>query len=93
MTPAATNPAESREHDKAADKAGKPLIIVDLGEPQSSLQVRRLRKGKGKLFSNVERIISDLTEAGTLKSSSQPVVIVVREAPSVWPFDADPDDD
>ena len=94
MSPAGTNPAESREHEKAADKAaGKSLIVVDLGPPQSHLQVKRLRKGKGKLLSHVERIVTDLTAAGTLKANAQPVVIVVREAPTVWPFDTDDDDD
>jgi len=55
------------------------MIVVDLGEPQPSLQVKRLRKGEGKLMTHVERIVNDLIEAGTVKGTAQPVVIVVRE--------------
>jgi hypothetical protein len=55
--------------------------------------VKRLRKGKGKLFTHVERIVSDLAEAGTVKASTQPVVIVVREIPSPLDFFEDEDDD
>jgi Family of unknown function (DUF6200) len=80
-TPAPT-PTEPHSHKDT----GKSLIVVDLGEPQSPAQIRRLRKGKGKLFSHVERVVDDLVSAGTVKSNSQPVVIVVRELPSLWPF-------
>jgi hypothetical protein len=55
--------------------------------------VSRLRKGRGKLLTKVERIVSDLVEAGTIKSTAQPVVLVVREIPSPWSFGDDDDDD
>jgi hypothetical protein len=58
------------------------MIVVDLDEPQSSLQVKRLRKGQGRLMAHVERIVNDLIEAGTVKAGAQPVVIVVRETSS-----------
>jgi hypothetical protein len=58
------------------------IVVVDLGKPQPSAAVNGLRKGKGKLFSHVERIVSDLAEAGTVKSGAQTVVIVVSEIPS-----------
>jgi hypothetical protein len=79
---------ETREHEKS----GKSLIVVDLGEAQSHVQVRRLRKGKGKLFNHVERIVNDLIEAGTIKANAQPVVIVVNEMSTLWPFLDDDDD-
>jgi hypothetical protein len=56
--------------------------------------VKLLRKGRGKLMTRVERIVADLAEAGTIKSSAQPVVIVVREAPApFWFLENDDDDD
>jgi hypothetical protein len=79
-------PASSSEH-RESEKSAKSHIIVDLGEAQPSTQIRRLRKGKGKLFHHVETIIDDLIEAGTVKSNAQPVVIIVRELPSFWPFE------
>jgi hypothetical protein len=86
-----SEPKESREHERA----GKPqVVVVDLAEPQSSRDVKRLRKGSGKLMTRVERIVSDLAEAGTVKASVQPVVIVVREVPSLFGFlEQDEDDD
>jgi hypothetical protein len=90
MAAPAPNATEQRD-TREAEKAGKSLVVVDLGEAQSNVEVKRLRRGKGKLFQHVERIVSDLVEAGTVKASAQPVVIVVREVPGVWPFQ-DPDD-
>ena len=79
-------PASSSEH-RESEKSARSHIIVDLGEAQPSTQIRRLRKGKGKLFQHVETIIDDLIAAGTVKSNAQPVVIIVRELPSFWPFE------
>lgn len=84
--PASTEPRSEKE-------TGKSQIIVDLGEPHSSAQIRRLRKGKGKLFQHVERIVDDLVHAGTVKANAQPVVIIVRELPGLWPFDDLVDED
>jgi hypothetical protein len=43
-------------------------------------------------MSRVERIVADLVEAGTVKSTAQPVVIVVRETPvPFWSFEEDDD--
>jgi Family of unknown function (DUF6200) len=75
--PRTTESRESREQEKGKSQ----IVIVDLDEPQSSRLVTRLRKGKGKLVTKVDRIVSDLVEAGTIKSTAQPVVLVVREVP------------
>lgn len=62
------------------------VVIVDIGERQSSAEVRDLLKGSGKLMDHVERITADLVAAGTISGTAQPVVFVVRELSS-------PDDD
>jgi Family of unknown function (DUF6200) len=92
-----TESKESREHDKESrehDKGGSTsMVIVELDEPQSTTAVRRLRKGKGRLFHRVDRIIRDLAEDGTIKASAQPIVIVVQEIPALpWAVDEDDDD-
>jgi hypothetical protein len=93
MTTVATSaaePKESREHDKGGSSS---MVIVELDGPQSAIAVRRLRKGKGKLFHHVDQIIKDLAADGTIKANAQPVVIVVQEIPSPpWAFDEDDDD-
>ena len=85
----ATTPAGATEHreSRAQDRTSKSeLVVVDLGEAQSTREVRRLRKGRGKLMNRVERIVDDLVDAGTIKSTAQPVVIVVRESVSPFSF-------
>lgn len=67
------------EEERGADP--KAMVVVDLGKKQSRKNVRRLRKGRGKLASKVEDLLADLREAGTLDAQSQAVVVVVREKP------------
>jgi hypothetical protein len=88
--PATSSGEQAREHEKTGKSQ---IVVVELGEAQSSRDVKRLRKGQGKLFAHVERIVNDLAEAGTVKASAQPVVIVVREIPSPLDFFESEDDD
>ena len=75
----------SRGPDKAS--ATSQLLVVDLGKRQSPKQLKRLRKGRGKLVGRIDQIVADLVEAGTVKAGAQPIVIVVRERmdlPTLW---------
>jgi hypothetical protein len=78
---------ESSQQDIGASQ----IVVVDLDEAQPSRLVKLLRKGRGKLMTRVERIVADLSEAGTIKSGAQPVVIVVRESASLFGFLGDDD--
>ena len=73
---------------RGSDKASaSQLLVVDLGKRQSAKQVKRLRKGRGKLVGRIDQIVADLVEAGTVKAGAQPIVIVVRERmdlPTLW---------
>jgi hypothetical protein len=90
----ATAPSSSTEQREQKEAGKSQTVVVDFDEPQSSVLVRRLRKGKGKLMTRVERIVNDLVASGTVKSTAQPVVIVVREIPApFWLADDDDDDD
>jgi hypothetical protein len=85
----ATTAAGTTEHrePRGQEKTGKSeIVIVDLDKVQTPRDVRLLRKGRGKLARRVERIVNDLIEAGTVKSTAQPVVIVVRESMSPLSF-------
>jgi Family of unknown function (DUF6200) len=88
-TPTTSTPgSEQREHreHRPQEKTDKSqIIVVDLEERQASKQIRRLRNGEGKLMDHIEKIISELSEAGTIKSGAQPVVVIVRED-LPWPF-------
>jgi hypothetical protein len=85
--------AEARASEKtSASSSSSAMVIVELDEPQSSVAVKRLRKGKGSLYKNVEQIVKDLTDEGTIKAGAQPVVIIVQEIPAPpWAFDDDED--
>jgi hypothetical protein len=83
----ATQPPHTAEHRETEKTSNQKLVVVDLGKPQSAKKVNRLRKGTGKLMGRVETIVSELVEAGTIKSNSQTVVIVVREQTRLpWMF-------
>jgi uncharacterized protein DUF6200 len=89
-----TEQRQSRDKTQQGKTLNYPIVVVDVDEPQSSIQVKRLRKGQGKLMTHVERIVNDLIEAGTVKSTAQPVVIVVREySSSFLGFGGGDDDD
>jgi len=86
---AAAAATEARESEKTGKSS---MVIVELDEPQSSVAVKRLRKGKGSLYRSVEQIVKDLTDDGTIKASAQPVVIIVQEIPAPpWAFGDDDD--
>jgi len=87
-------PATSTTEGRESRDSKTQIVVVDLDQPQPSPLVSRLRKGKGKLFDKVERIVKDLVADGTVKSGAHPVVIVVREVPAPpWAFGPDDDDD
>jgi len=84
--------AEARATTDKSSGGSSSMVIVELDEPQSSVAVKRLRKGKGSLYKSVEQVVKDLTDEGTIKSGAQPVVIIVQEIPSPpWAFDDDDD--
>jgi hypothetical protein len=86
-TPGTSSPASEthREHRSQERPDKGQIIVVDLEERQTSKQIKRLRNGEGKLMDHIERIISELAEAGTIKSGAQPIVVIVREE-LPWPF-------
>ena len=53
-------------------------IVLDLGK-RSRKQVRRLRKGKGRLMDRIESVIQDLKAEGTVSGSARPIIVVVRQ--------------
>jgi hypothetical protein len=95
-----TTAGEPREHrhaekpDKAqAERSEKAqIVVVDLSKRQTPKEIRRLRRGQGKLMRRIHGIIDDLVAEGTVKSTAQPIVLVVREELD-WHFGYDDDED
>lgn len=88
-TQPAPTTAEHREQrsDKEQEKP-RDLLIVELSKRRSSGQIKRLRKGRGKLARDIGEVVDDLIASGTIKSGTPPVVIVVREQADTmfWPL-------
>lgn len=88
---AAQTTTASESHDKHAKT---PLVVVELAKRRTSDQIKRLRKGRGKLAADIDEVVGELIAAGTVKANAQPVVIVVKEATSLpWPLSAAQGDD
>lgn len=77
-TSASSTPSEAIRSAAAATLAPSEPVILDLGK-QSRKQVKRLRRGDGKLMDDINDAIAELRTAGTVGATSQAVVIVVRE--------------
>ena len=90
MASPATTTTETSE--SRTTKATSKLVVVELDEPQSTLAIKRMRKGKGRLLKHIDQIVDDLSADGTIKGNAQPVVIIVQEIPSP-PWLLDDDDD
>ena|SRR5271165_6807590 len=81
-TPGTTEYGQSRQRE---EPGGSKVVVVDLGDLHSEGRVSSLRRGQGELINQIERIVDDLVDAGTLKPGAQTVVVVVREA-APFPF-------
>ena len=92
----ATQPTakEEREHRETEKRAKSNLVIVELAKRRNTEQVRRLRKGRGPLASDIEDALEELVKSGTIKADATPVVVVVREVtpPLMWALDYDDDE-
>ena len=58
--------------------AAEDAIIIDLGKKKRK-DVKRLRKGTGKLLDQVKCCVEELRDAGAIEGPAQPVIVVVRE--------------
>lgn len=58
---------------------GASFLVVDLGKKQKRKDIKRLRKGSGKLTEKIKEMLDELREQNTISAAAQPVVIVVRE--------------
>ena len=58
----------------------KAPVLIDLGKKRRK-QIRRLRKGKGKLMDRVQKVVERLKEDGTVSREAETVIVVVRERP------------
>lgn len=53
-------------------------VVLDIGQ-RSKEQIKRLRRGEGKLMNRISTVIEELKKSGTISQTAQPIVLVVRE--------------
>jgi hypothetical protein len=66
---------------KPATRAAAPqgaITIVDLGR-RSKKQIKRLRKGQGRLLDRVEQTVDQLKADNEIDAKSEVVVVVVKQ--------------
>jgi hypothetical protein len=84
MQPNASDSPSKREAKHEAKNetktSGKSVVVVELSRVRSHEQVRRLRRGRGRLANDIEEVVNELMQSGTIKADTPPVVIVVRES-------------
>jgi|SRR6516162_896810 len=66
---------------KAKTKKGSgSLVVVELAKRRSAEEIRRLSKGRGQLVNDIDEVVHELVESGTIRADTPPVVILVRES-------------
>jgi len=60
------------------DATPGPIVVVDFGKKKRK-QVKRLRKGRGRLVDDVRHTVDDLVADGILDDTAQVVVVVVEK--------------
>jgi hypothetical protein len=89
-----TTQSAAKDRQQSSAPGGKPnLVVVELAKRRTPDQVRRLRKGRGKLVGDIDAALAELVSSGTISADAQPVVVVVREAVLAPLFDLDDEDD
>jgi len=57
-------------------------IVLDLGAKRRK-QIKRLKRGRGRLFERVETTIGQLRSDGEIAEGAQVVVVVVKQKPEL----------
>jgi hypothetical protein len=65
--------SETKSPAVATDAAS--FIVIDIDKRQKSKNIKKLRKGTGKLTEKIKELVDDLREQRTISAEAQPVVI------------------
>lgn len=83
----------ARSGTASAGPAKSSMVVVELSIPPSPpMAIKKLRKGKGKLYRDIEAVVDDMMKDGTVKAGAQPIVIIVPTVPMPPWMHGDDDD-
>jgi hypothetical protein len=77
-----TTVIEERPPQDAVVVPNHPMLVVDIRRRQRRKQIRKLRKGRGRLAAKVQDMIDEFHENGALQDTGNgtpTIVVVVRE--------------
>jgi hypothetical protein len=63
-----------------AEGKAATMVVLDLGKKKRR-DIKRLRKGRGRLMDRLNETLDGLKDEGTIAESSQPIVVIIRERP------------
>lgn len=75
---AAGQTASNAAETTGSEPEDAATVIVDLGKHRRK-RIRKLRKGRGRLFDDVQGAVEDLKSEGTIDADAQTVVVIVRQ--------------
>jgi len=55
------------------------ITVVDLDKRYTRKQIKKLRKGQGKLMTHVSEVLQEMSAHNALPAFAHPIVVVVRE--------------
>ena len=68
----------AKPNAQASRTVSEPPIILDLGKKRRK-QIKRLKKGSGKLMTEVQDCMQELKQAGRIDEQARPVIVLVKE--------------
>ena len=68
----------AKPNAQASRTVPEPPIILDLGKKRRK-QIKRLKKGSGKLMTEVQDCMQELKQAGRIDEQARPVIVLVKE--------------
>ena len=71
---------QTAQPSEPAKPSGPDPVVIELGR-RSRKQIRKLRRGQGRTWRDIEGVVHDLREAGDVADDAQVVVVVVKERP------------
>lgn len=70
--------AEADAPVSTGNSQSSDICVVDIGK-HTRKQIRKLRRGDGKLMTKAEQIVQDLKDQGVLAQNANTVVLVVQQ--------------
>ena len=69
--------------DTGTEDEDPAMVVLDIGKRKKK-QIKKLRKGRGKLLGRIDEAIEELKAEGVVQQDAQTVVVVVEAKERRW---------